>query len=160
MLYAKDIFLNPSTDWHLLLKTPLFIPATKRIDELLKVFLEKQERIAIVLDEYGGTEGLVTLEDIQEEIFGEIYDEFETPREPIEKIEDKTYRLHGKIPIKTLNLELGLNLVEEQDTIAGFLLSYIGRIPHAQEKFYFKNLEFTIERATVKRIISIILKIA
>lgn len=159
ILYAKDFFLKNHTDYHLLLHAPLFIPESKKIDDLLKLFLEKKERIAIILDEYGGTSGLVTLEDIEEEIFGEIYDEFETPREVIEKIDEKTYRLHGKISIKEVNLELDLHLPEEQDTVAGFILSQMGKIPHAQEALHFKNLEFSIERASVKRIISVILNI-
>ncbi|UCC96179.1 MAG: hypothetical protein JSW40_05400, partial [Candidatus Omnitrophota bacterium] len=74
------------------------------------------------LDEYGGTQGLVTLEDIEEEIFGEIYDEFESPRELIEKIDEHTFRVYGRTPIKTVNIELDLDLPEEEDTLAGFLL--------------------------------------
>jgi putative hemolysin len=159
IIYAKDVFLNPDKDYHSLMKPVFFIPENKKIDELLKLFLEKNERVAIVLDEYGGTEGLVTLEDIEEEIFGEIYDEFETPREHIEKIAPKTYRISGRAPIKIVNLDLNLELPEEQDTVAGFLLVLTGKIPQAQEKILFKNLEFIVEKATAKRIISVVLKI-
>ncbi|UCD15862.1 MAG: hypothetical protein JSV34_02085, partial [Candidatus Omnitrophota bacterium] len=113
---------------------------------------------AIILDEYGGTDGLVTLEDIQEEIFGEIYDEFEVPSELIEKIDDDKWRLHGKVPIKNLNLELGLSLPEEEDTLAGFLLSSMEKIPKQGEIFKFRNLVFSVEKATKKRIVSVILK--
>jgi putative hemolysin len=159
ILYAKDFFLDSGIDYHLLLKAPLFIPETKKIGELLKLFLEKKERIAIVLDEHGGTAGLVTLEDIEEEIFGEIYDEFETPKEFIEKINEKSYRLYAKTPVKALNLALNLNIPQEQNTIAGFILSQLGKIPHAEEILPFGNLEFFIERASTKRIISVILHI-
>lgn len=159
ILSSKDLFLQSTIDYHLLLKPPFFIPETKRIDDLLKLFLENNEKIAIVLDEYGGTQGLVTLEDIQEEIFGEIYDEFEVPHEYIEKIDVKTYRLYGKTPIKVLNLKLDLNLPEEQDTIAGFILFQMGKIPQAGEKLLFNSLEFTIEKASAKMIVSLILKI-
>jgi CBS domain containing-hemolysin-like protein len=178
ILYAKDVFLNLHRDYHTLLREPIFVPESKKIDDLLKLFWEKNERIAIVLDEYGGTAGLVTLEDIVEEIFGEIYDEFEVPRESIEKIDTSTYRVYGKTPIKTVNIELGLELPEEEDTIAGFLLSQMEKIPRPKEKFIFsvkvssdnyepssqenirkKEVEFTIERATAKRIVSVILKI-
>ncbi|MEI8349593.1 MAG: hemolysin family protein [Candidatus Omnitrophota bacterium] len=159
ILYAKDIFVNPHTDYHTLLHVPLFIPESKKIDEALKLFLEKNERIAIVVDEYGGTQGLVTFEDIVEEIFGEIYDEFETPREAIEKIDEVTYRFGGRVPVKKINLDLRLQLPEEQDTVAGFLLSRMDKIPHPQDIFYFNNLEFLIERSSAKRIISVILKI-
>ncbi|MBU2437401.1 MAG: hypothetical protein KKE55_06885 [Candidatus Omnitrophica bacterium] len=95
---------------------------------------------------------------MEEEIFGEIYDEFESPEEVIEKIDDRTWRIYGKTPIKTVNLELDLNLPEEEDTLAGFLLSKMEKIPHVGEKISFHNMEFSIERATVKRIVSVILK--
>jgi putative hemolysin len=164
VLYAKDVFLNPKKDYHQFLHEPIFIPESMGIDDILKLFSQKKERMAIVLDEYGGTEGLVTVEDIVEEIFGEIYDEFETPQEPIETIDKSHWRVYGKTPIKTVNLELDIDLPEEEDTIAGFLLSKMERIPKPQEKLKFtngdgKNIEFTIERATVRRIVSIILEI-
>ncbi|HIE35837.1 MAG TPA: HlyC/CorC family transporter [Candidatus Omnitrophica bacterium] len=164
ILYAKDVFLNPNRNWRLFLREPLFVPESKRIGELLKTFMEKGERAAICLDEYGGTQGLVTLEDIEEEIFGEIYDEFEDFLELIVKIDENTFRIAGKTPIKTINIELDLDLPEEEDTLAGFLLSQMGKIPRAKEKFEYYSLqaakfvEFIIERATTKRIISIILK--
>ncbi|UCG35854.1 MAG: HlyC/CorC family transporter [Candidatus Omnitrophota bacterium] len=159
VLYAKDVFLNPKSDYHKLIREPLFVPASKRIDDIIKIFLEKNERIAIVLDEYGGTEGLITLEDIEEEIFGEMYDEFETPIEAIEEIEKRSWRVYGKTPLKTVNLELELNLPEEEDNVAGFLLSQMEKIPRPQEKFHFGNVEFTVERATAKRIVSVIIKV-
>lgn len=158
ILYAKDVFFNPGEDYHRLLREPVFIPKSKRIDDLLKFFLEKNERVAIVLDEYGGTEGLVTLEDIEEEIFGEMYDEFETPHKLIERLSPYSWRVYGKTPIKTINLELELELPEEEDVLAGFLLNQMEKIPRAQDKFEFKNIEFTIERATAKRIISVIIR--
>lgn len=159
ILYAKDIFLNPDKDYHQFLREPIFVPESKGIDDILKLFLEKDERIAIVLDEYGGTEGLITLEDIIEEIFGEIYDEFEKIEKPLEKIKERTWRVYGKTPLKTVNLELNLSLPEEEDTIAGFLLSRIEKIPRPNETFKFENVEFLIERATARRIVSIILKV-
>ena len=159
VLYAKEVFLNPEVDYHKLLREPLFIPESRKIDDILKTFLEKNERIAIVLDEYGGTEGLLTLEDVEEEIFGEIYDEFETPSEVIEKIDEGFWRVYGKTPLKTINLELELGLPEEEDNVAGFILSQMEKIPRAQDKFNFGSVEFTIERATAKRIVSVIIKV-
>lgn len=159
ILYAKDIFLNFQEDYHKFLRKPIFVPESKGIDDILKLFLDDNERIAIVLDEYGGTEGLITLEDVIEEIFGEIYDEFEKIQEPLEKIEDKKWRVYGKAPIKTVNLELDLDLPEAEDTIAGFILSQMEKIPKVNESLSFRNIDFIIERATARRIISVILKI-
>ena len=179
ILYAKDVFLAPDRDYHEFLHKPILIPESKGIDDILKLFLETNERIAVVLDEYGGCEGLITIEDIIEEIFGEIYDEFESIQEPLEKIGERKYRVYGKTNIKTVNLELGLNLPEEEDTVAGFLLSQMEKIPRPGEKLKFsapggsapakgwsasgglggKSVEFTIERATARRIVSVILEI-
>jgi len=167
IIYAKDIFLNPDADYRKFLHDALFVPESKGIDDVLKLFLEKKERIAIVLDEYGGAEGLVTLEDIVEEIFGEIYDEFEKAEKPLEKIGKKRWRIFGKTAIKTVNLELGLDLAEEEDTVAGFLLSRIERIPKPGEAFSFlvrtnegrKKVEFAIERVTARRIVNVILEV-
>lgn len=159
IIYAKDVFLNPDKDYRQLLRQPVFVPESKRIDDLLKLFLDKNERMAVVLDEYGGTEGIVTLEDIKEEIFGEIYDEFETKNaELIEKIDNKTWRIYGKAPIKAVNIELSLALPEEEDVLAGFILSRMEKIPRAGEKIKYNNLEFTVERATAKRVVSVILR--
>ncbi len=159
ILYAKDAFLNPSRDYHDLLRKPIFVPESKGIDDILKLFLEKNERIAIVLDEYGGTEGLVTFEDIIEEIFGEMYDEFETIQEPLVEIDQKHWRAYGKTAVKALNLELNLDLPEEEDTVAGLILSKTERIPKLNERIEFKNVDFIIERATARRIISVVLEI-
>jgi len=164
VLYAKDLFLQPDKDYRQLLRQPVFVPESMGIDDVLKLLLEKEARMAIVLDEYGGTEGLITVEDIVEEIFGEIYDEFETPEEPLEKIDEKKWRIFGKTPVKTVNIELDIDLPEEEDTIAGFLLSQMEKIPCPGERLAFSTagankLEFIIERATARRIVSIILEI-
>lgn len=158
ILYAKEVFLNPGRNYHEFLRRPVFIPESKGIDDVLKLFLDEKERIAVVLDEYGGTEGLLTFEDIVEEIFGEIYDEFEKAEEPVEKIESDKWRIYGKLALKTVNLELGLDLPEGEGTLAGFLLSKMEKIPRPAERLEFKNIEFIIERATARRIVSVILK--
>jgi magnesium and cobalt exporter, CNNM family len=169
ILYAKDVFLNPDKDISEFLRKPIFIPESKKIDDILKMFLENDERMAIVLDEYGGTAGLITFEDIVEEIFGEIYDEFETPQEPVEQISKNTWKVFGKTAIKAINAELDLDLPEDKDTIAGFLLSKIERIPRVGECFSFQvkssitsekhNIHFCIERASARRIISMVVTI-
>lgn len=168
ILYAKDIFLNPGRDFREVLRKPILIPESKRVGDLLKTFLEKKEDIAVILDEYGGTQGIVTLEDIEEEIFGEIYDEFEIPEKYIERIDDQTWRIFGKTPVKIVNHYLGLELPDTESTLAGFLLSQLERIPRADEKLSFtakdvrgaqKAIKVIIERATAKRIISTVLHV-
>ncbi|MFH1504162.1 MAG: hemolysin family protein [Candidatus Omnitrophota bacterium] len=166
ILYAKDVFLNQDAAYGQFLREPMFIPESQGIDDVLRLFLEKKERIAIVLDEYGGAEGLITLEDIVEEIFGEIYDEFEKIQAPMEKLETGKWRVYGKTAVKAVNLGLGLDLPEIEDTIAGFLLSEMEKIPKTGEKLAVAvkgqldkaKIEFTIERATARRIVSVILE--
>jgi putative hemolysin len=172
ILYAKDIFLNSDRDYHEFLHEPVFVPESKGIDDILKLFLEEKKRVAVVLDEYGGTEGLITLEDVVEEIFGELYDEFEIPQEHLEKIADKKWKVYGKTSIKAFNLGVEACLPEEEDTIAGFLLSRLERIPRSGETFGFelpivcskgealrRKVDFFIERATARRIVSVIVTI-
>lgn len=159
ILYSKDVFLNLDKDYHDSLRSPMFIPESKGIDDLLKLFLENNERIAIVLDEYGGAEGLITFEDITEEIFGEMYDEFEKREESMVKISNNKWMVSGKTPIKSVNMTLNLDIPEDEDTIAGFLLSKWERIPRSNEKIEFKNIIFTIERATARRIVNVIIDI-
>jgi len=160
ILYSKDVFLNPDKDWKIFIREPIFIPESKKIDDILTEFIKRKERIAVVLDEYGGTSGIITFEDIVEEIFGELYDEYEFPQEILQEIGPKTYRVFAKAPIKTVNLELNINLPEGEDTIAGFILNYLERIPQEGEKFLFSNnIEFIIERATRRRLLSVIVKL-
>ena len=159
VVYSKDVFLNPQKKFTEFIREPIFVPESMKIDELLKELYSKNERIAIVVDEYGGTAGLVTLEDILEEIFGEIYDEFEFPKVPIRKLKEEVYLVSGKTSIKEINQKLKLNLPEEEfDTIAGLILDILGRIPKTGEKVRYKNIEFEIEKATLKRIVSVIIK--
>ncbi len=157
VLKTKDFFLYPEKPIDQLLHKPYFVPENQKIDTLLKELSERKEKIAIVIDEYGGTAGIITIEDIQEEIFGEIYDEFETAQEQITPINSRQYRISGKALVADVNYEIGLNIPEEEDTIAGFLLSLLEKIPRKGDAVVYKNLEFTIEKASARRIISVIL---
>lgn len=159
IIYAKEIFLKPQEDFRSLIKNPVFVPETKKIVDLLRDFYTHKEALAVVVDEYGGTAGIVTLEDILEEIFGEIYDEFEAPRENIRLLGKDRWMVSGRASIKDINQDLGLELPEEEfDTIAGFVLDILGKIPQAGEKIRYRNLEITVERSTKKRIISLVLR--
>ncbi len=159
VIYAKEIFLNPQRNFVESIRPVAFIPGTKKIDDLLKAFDEQKTKIAIVVDEYGGTDGLVTSEDILEEIFGEIYDEFETPEHLIEKIDDKQFRVSGKLAISDLNERLDLNIPEgEYETFAGFVLELLDKIPVEGEKVKFKDLTFVVEKMIGKRIKTVLIR--
>jgi len=158
VVYVKELFLNSQKNYKDLIRPVMFVPGTKKIDELLRLFDEQKIKIAIVVDDYGGTDGLVTLEDIQEEIFGEIYDEFEMPEKLIEQLDKNSFRIIGKVSIDTVNEQLNTKIPEERETLAGFVLELFAKIPQEGEKVQFKKLTFEIEKLAGKRIKSIILK--
>ncbi|MDD5006313.1 MAG: hemolysin family protein [Candidatus Omnitrophica bacterium] len=159
VLYSKDLFFFPEKDFKTMIKNVLFVPATKKIDELLKDFQKQNSKVAIVVDEYGNTYGLVTFEDILEEIVGEIYDEFETAEKFVEKINDKTFRVSGKTPVYLVNDELDTNIPSgDYDTIAGYMLFLFKNIPQEAESIKKGNLSFRIEKLAGRRIKYIILE--
>ncbi len=159
ILKTKDFFLDKDKELKDLITAPYLIPENQRLDTLLSDFYNLKRKIAIVVDEYGGTSGMITLEDLQEEIFGEIYDEFETPQEQIVKLSDKKYKVSAKVLVSDLNYELDITLPEEEDTLAGFILSLIERFPKKGDSVKYKNIEFIIEKATAKRILYVIVLI-
>ncbi|MDA9092784.1 gliding motility-associated protein GldE [Polaribacter sp.] len=162
VLYAKDLLahLNKETfKWQRLLRDPLFVPENKKLDDLLSEFQEKKNHLAIVVDEYGGTSGLVTLEDVIEEIVGDINDEFDEDDLSYSKIDEDNYIFEGKTTIKDFCKVLGDEdeaLFEEEkgesETLAGFILEISGKFPKRGEKINFKNYTFTIESLDNKRI--------
>jgi putative hemolysin len=159
ILYSKDLFFSPDKDFKTLIKPPIFIPETKRIDELLKDFQTQKTKIAVVVDEYGSTCGVVTLEDILEEIVGEIYDEFDTKEKFIEKISDKSFRIDGKSPIYLINDKLDTDIPEgDYDTVAGYVLFLFKKIPQEGEFVKKGNKLFRIDKLAGRRIKSIILE--
>lgn len=162
ILYIKDLLpsLNGKKDfnWQPLIRTPFFVPENKKIDDLLTEFQEKKIHLAIVVDEYGGTSGVVTLEDIIEEIVGEISDEFDTEELVYSKLDESNYIFEGKTALNDLYRILGIegDIFEEtkgdSDTLAGFILELAGKIPENDEKITFENFVFTIEAADKRRI--------
>jgi gliding motility-associated protein GldE len=165
VLYAKDLLahLNKKTfDWQTLLREPFFVPENKKLDDLLGDFRAKKNHLAIVVDEYGGTSGLVSLEDVIEEIVGDINDEFDDDDLTYSKIDDKNYVFEGKTSIKDfcriLDDEDETIFEEEKgesETLAGFILEISGKFPKKGEKITFKNYTFTIEALDKKRIIQV-----
>jgi len=163
LVYAKDLLTEigkTSADFKLRdkMRKAYFVPETKPLRTLLHEFQNQKLHIAVVLDEYGGMAGIVTLEDILEELVGEIIDEYEeTPPEPIKKIDQNTIEADARTYIDDLNDQLELNLPEDEDyeTIGGFAFSRLGYIPKTGESFDYKNLKFTISSAEARRIKSI-----
>ncbi len=158
ILYAKDLFLySHEKPWRDLVKPVMFVPETKRIDDLIKDFYKSRAEVAMVVDEYGGTSGLVTLHDILEEIFGEIRDEF-APRESlIRQVDAQTFHISGKTPVDEVQEGCGVTLAPgEYDTIAGYLLNILGRIPAEGEKVKTPIGLFVIEKVSRRRIKSVI----
>ncbi|HUT46793.1 MAG TPA: hemolysin family protein [Sedimentisphaerales bacterium] len=160
LIYAKDLLAEigkDPVDFKLRekMRKVYFVPETKPLRVLLHEFQNQKLHISIVLDEYGGTAGIVTLEDILEELVGEITDEYEeTPAEPIKKIDQNTIEADARIYIDDLNDEFDLNLPEDEDyeTIGGFVFSRLGYIPKTDESFDYENLKFTIASAEARKI--------
>ncbi len=162
ILYTRDLLPvlaelsgEPSSPWRELLRTPWFIPETKQVDDLLEEFQRTHNHMAIVLDEYGGVSGLVTMEDVLEEIVGEIIDEAERDVDiELVRVDEHTVETLGKMHLDELNKELGTDLPEdgEVDTIGGFIFSELGYVPKPGEQLCWKNLRLTVLEATARRI--------
>jgi gliding motility-associated protein GldE len=162
ILYAKDLLahLNKKTfKWQTLLRETFFVPENKKLDDLLSDFRAKKNHLAIVVDEYGGTSGLVTLEDVIEEIVGDINDEFDDEDISYAKIDANNYLFEGKTSIKDFCKILGDEdeaIFEEEkgesETLAGFILEVSGKFPKKGAEINFKNYTFTIEALDKKRI--------
>jgi gliding motility-associated protein GldE len=164
VLYIKDLlpsFDIPNYDWQSTIREPFFVPESKKIDDLLKEIKERKMHLVVVVDEYGGTSGIVTLEDIIEEIVGDISDEFDQEDIIYSKIDQNTYIFDGKTSLndfyRILNIDGDIfeQTKGDSDTIAGFVLEKIEKIPEEGQTFSFDNFTFTIEKINKKRIISI-----
>lgn len=158
VLYAKDLLkLAPGAPFNLRdsMRTAPFVPETKTLDALLDEFRSKKVQIAIVLDEYGGTSGLCTIEDILEELVGEIDDEYDQrPAPSIERIDEDTLDVDARVPIYEINEHLSISLPEDEDydTIGGFVFSTLGRIPEQGDEFEHLNLRFNVVDAEPRKI--------
>jgi putative hemolysin len=162
ILYAKDVLPYagnpPNFKWQSLLRPPYFVPETKKINDLLKEFQTKKIHLAIVIDEYGGTSGIVTLEDILEEIVGEITDESDEEDVLFRKLDDKVYIFEGKIMLndfcKILDIDENFfeNVRGESETLAGLILELTGEIPQKGKSVDFMHFNFSIESADRRRI--------
>ena len=162
ILYIKDLipYLSKSDSfkWLDLCRAPFFVPENKMINDLLKEFQAKKNHIAIVVDEYGGASGIVTLEDVLEEIVGEINDEFDDDHNNYSKLDDNNFVFEGKILLidflKIINYELDYfdDLKGESDSLAGLILEYEGRIPKIGDVIIIESFTFQIESVDLRRI--------
>ncbi len=140
------------------MRPPYFVPETKNIGALLQEFQGKKVHIAVAIDEYGGTEGLVTIEDLLEVVFGEIVDEYDEEEEELVKvIDDNTFEVTAKAGIDELEEYVGELSIEQQDfdTVGGLLFAILGDVPKEQDVVEFRNLKFTILKADRHRILQI-----
>ncbi len=141
------------------LRPAVFVPEQKRVAELLREMQSKQFHMAIVIDEYGGTAGLVTLEDVLEEIVGEITDEYDVEGPGLEHLADGALRVPGRLPIDEASDELGVELPDtEWDTVGGLVFNLLGHVPDEGETVGFQGLEFRTERVQGRRIVSVVIR--
>jgi gliding motility-associated protein GldE len=162
ILYIKDLLSHLSEDenfdWLKLIRKPLFTPENKKIDDLLKEFQEKKMHMAIIVDEYGGACGLITLEDILEEIVGDITDEFDDDEIIYTKIDDSTYLFEGKTALVDLYKVLEIDGKEfeqskgDSETIGGFIVEHAGRILKNNEYIIFDEIKFIVESSDKRRV--------
>ena len=157
VVHVKDLLANGDGKTRAggVAQKPCFVPETKHVHELLQEFRDQKIHMAIVLDEYGGTAGIITLEDIVEEIVGEIEDEYdEEPAEPIQRIDRHTIECDGRLPIDDLNDALDIEVPEDEsyDTVSGFVAAVLGHIAAEGEGCRWRNVEFTVLSATDRAI--------
>jgi CBS domain containing-hemolysin-like protein len=162
VLYTKDLLpfldgLPAGFDLRQHLHPPYFVPGSKRADALLREFQAKKLHLAIVVDEYGGTAGLVTLEDLLEELVGEIRDEYDEDERLIQRVTPRSFRVSGRLPIDELNTTTGLQIPDDSfDTVGGWVLDLFGRVPHKGEKKQVHGVRVAVEKVERTRVLEVL----
>jgi putative hemolysin len=162
VLYTKDLLrylhgLPDGFDLRAHLHPPYFVPESKRADALLQDLLAKKLHLAVVVDEFGGTAGVVSLEDLLEELVGEIADEYDEPERLIHPVDGSTYRVAGKLPIGEFNAATGLHISDEAyDTVGGWVLDLFGRVPRTLERVETPALSVTVEKVQRTRVVEVL----
>ncbi|HEY7653251.1 MAG TPA: hemolysin family protein [Methylomirabilota bacterium] len=162
VLYTKDLLpllggLPAGFDLRQHLHPPYFVPGSKRADALLREFQAKKLHLAIVVDEYGGTAGLVTLEDLLEELVGEIRDEYDEDERLIQRVAPRSFRVSGRLPIDELNTTTGLQIPDDSfDTVGGWVLDLFGRVPHKGEKKQVDGVRVAVEKVERTRVLEVL----
>lgn len=142
-----------------ILRKPYYVPITKRADELFRTFQLRKISMAIVLDEYGGVQGMVTMEDLLEAIFGKISDEYEQDDVPYERLGEHLFRIKAIMPLDEFNKLIGSDIVSEEiDTIGGFIFTLFGELPKPKNSIDYLNLNFTVEKVIGNRLETLIVK--
>jgi CBS domain containing-hemolysin-like protein len=163
VVYAKDLLRHmhagkSSVQLDKIMREPYFVPETKRVSELLREMQKRRVHIAIVLDEYGSTVGLVTIEDLLEEIVGEIADEYDLEEPQMEPVDDHTFRVNGRLSIDEVEELLDLQLPhDEWDTVAGLMYGLLGSVPTQGETVSFEDVTFTAEKVQGRRIAKVLI---
>lgn len=160
VLYAKDVLASliakKDLDISAIMRKPFFVPETKKIDSLLREFKRRKVHLAVVLDEYGGTSGIVCMEDIIEEIVGEIQDEYDNEAENCVQLGPDAWLCDAKTRLEEIDDTLGLDLPEEAfDSLAGYVFDLFGRMPAVNESVETKTARFTIQAMEAHRILSV-----
>src|SRR5438093_762579 len=164
VVYAKDMLRHlhagkESVPLQTIMREPFFVPETKKVDELLREMQARRGHIALVTDEYGSLAGLVTIEDLLEELVGEIADEYDREEPQMEPVDDHTYRVNGRLSIDEVNELLDVELPhDEWDTVAGLMYELLGAVPTQGETVTYDNLTFTAEKVQGRRIAKVLIK--
>jgi CBS domain containing-hemolysin-like protein len=140
------------------LRDAVYVPESKKVDELLRAMQARKFHMAIVVDEYGGTAGIVTMEDLLEEIVGEITDEFDAPSEEIEELADGRWRVPGRTPIGDIEEVLGADLEGDWDTVGGLVFNELGHIPEQGDTVDVGGHQFVVEMVEGRRIVSVVIR--
>ena len=165
ILHAKDLLKLCGGDSNLkipldILRKPYFVPETQKVSELFKDLKEKKTHLSIVTDEYGGTAGIITIEDIIEEIVGEILDEHDNEKPLLTVIDDKSVLVDARLEVEKLEEHININLPKgDFESVGGFIIDFLGRIPEVNEKISFEDLEIIIKKADQRRIDNVLVKI-
>ena len=145
LIHPKSSSKSTKIDLKKIITPPYFVPESKRIIDILKEMQKQRIQIAIVIDEYGGFSGIITMEDIIEEIVGDIQDEFDSTQEPIKKINDQQYSIDARLDLEEINSHFSLSLDEKNaDTLGGFVINLFGEVPKINQKINFENISFKI----------------
>ena len=168
ILYAKDILPFLKTDksneivqLSKMVRKAMFVPKEKKVDDLLREFQKRKIHIAIVVDEFGGTSGLITMEDIIEEVVGEIWDEYDREEDSIKEVSDDKFMVLGKTPINEINDVIGVEVINEEsdfETVGGFVFKTAGFIPKEGYNFKTENYKFTVKEVLRKRIKKVLIE--